>query len=248
MGMDLMEILMRIEDDFDVDLSDDDLSEIVRDNDIVAGDLCDLIQTRCHMADIAKNDVGLNFALWGAMQRAIATATDVPLKQVQLKTTLESLFPRKSRRHQWDALRASCPLRIPELEYPRFVRISSLVLAGSIVLAEQLQLWQVPGAKWLWVVVAVFGLWAFAETYAKMFSILSAMRMRFPKGMVTVKDLCRSIVKLNYLKLTKTIEVPVDQQRTDAWPKLAEILVDILGVNPQDVTRQSRLVADLGMT
>lgn len=129
----------------------------------------------------------VNYALWKQVHEGIRRATNVPLEAVDLSTSLERIFPRDTRREAWERLRNALPYRVRELDYPKPVRVISFGLAGAVVFVEQFQIWQLPGMKWFWPVVGLFGLWIFVETYAKVLGILRPFRNSLPSRMVTVK-------------------------------------------------------------
>ena len=247
MGLDLVEITLRIEDGFGVELSQDDVAGIVRDRDIVVGDLYKLILQKVHSRDVARYDVRLNYALWRELQGVIHTAAKVPLDQVELKTPLEALFPRETRRARWEALRKAAPYRVRKLEYPEAVCWAGFVLAVAVVLIEQFQIWQVPGLAWLWPVLGLLGVWMLIEWYTKVLLVFAPLRTRFPSGMTTVKDLCRAVVATNHEEICPAGEIPLDDRCLVVWRQLTEILVEALGVDADAVTFDSRLVRDLAM-
>jgi acyl carrier protein len=247
MGLDVMDIAYRVEKTFKVELSLDDFDGLVRDRDIVVGDLYDLVLTRMHLRDVARHDIRLNYDLWRQMQRVLHSVTYVPLHEIELKTPLEALFPRETRREAWDALGEVCPYRIRELDYPQTVRIAGFLMAAGMALVEQLQLWQLPGVKWIWPLLGVVGIWMFVETYMKILTICAPLRTRFPAAMTTVKDLCRAVLARNYAEICQNVEVPIDERSLVIWEQLTEILVDVLSVKADEITFRSRLFRDLGM-
>jgi hypothetical protein len=252
MGLELVEIVMQIEETFDVSLSEDELNELAHDRDIVVGDLYDHILGKLHLRDVARYDFGLNYALWRELQEVLHRVAAVPRDEVELKTPLATLFPREFRRARWDALRKTCPYRVAELDYPRSVRRAGFLLALLMVLFELLRIWQIPGAGWLWPLLGIFGLWMLAETYMKVLKVFAPLRVRFPSGMNTAKDLCRAVLAANYAdicrnaELPRNGEMPSDERCLEVWEKLVGILADTLGVKPDQVAFRSRLMADLG--
>lgn len=248
MGLDLLDIQFRIEKTFDIELSPEDFTALVRDHDIAVGDLYSLLLAKLHLRDVARYDLRLNYRLWEEMQGVLHAVTAVPLERVELKTPLESLFPPDGRRATWDALRRRCPYRIRELDYPQALRVVGFALAAAVVLIEQFHLWQVVGVKWLWPALGLLGIWMVSETYLKVLSICAPLRKRFPSGMTTVKDLCRAVLATNYREICDGIEIPFDQRCVVVWQQLTEILVDALGIDADQITFRSRLVQDLGAT
>ena len=87
----------------------------------------------------------------------------------------------------------------------------------------------------------------FGETYVKLLSICAPLRTRFPTGMSTVKDLCRVVFSANYEQICSSSEHPVDKRCIVVWQQLKEILVDVPGVDPDEVTFRSRLIRNLGI-
>ena len=118
MGLDVLDVTFRIEKAFQIELRKDDLMGLVRDQDITVGDLYELVLKKMHLRDVGRYDIRLNQQLWKGMQFVLHAATGTPLNEIQLSVPLETLFPRPTRRMTWDALRAACPYRVLELDYP----------------------------------------------------------------------------------------------------------------------------------
>lgn len=247
MGLDFLDIVFRIEKTFDLKLSQGDLATIARDDDVVVGDLYDFLRRKLWLRDFARNDLRLNYALWAGLQGVLCSVTQTRPEQVELKTPLATLFPRSKRRDAWEAMRDACPYRIPKLDYPAVVRFGGFVLAVAMALMEQFQFWQVPGAKWLWPLLGILGIWMLVETYTKVLWVLAPLRRRFPSGIATVKDLCRTVLATNYENICRDVEIPLDDRYVDVWEQLVGILVDALGVDREEVTFHARLVKDLAM-
>jgi len=248
MGLDFVDIVFRVEKAFDVSLSEDDFDALVSDRDILVGDLYDFILKKLHLHDVGRYDFGLNHALWMEMQSVLHRVAQAPPGGVELKTPLATLFPRKIRRKAWEALRAACPFRVRKLDYPKVVRTIGFLLAATVVLIEQFQIWQLPAVNWLWPLLGLLGLWMLAETYLKVLSVLAPLRTRFPSGITTVKDLCRAVLATNYVDICRDVELPQDERSLKVWQQLTQILVDVLGVDADQITFRSRLVRDLAMT
>ena len=247
MGLDLVEITMDIEETFGVSLSEDDLTAIWRNRDVMVGDLYDLILTKLELRDATRHDVRVNHSLWCELRNTVHSVTDVPLDRIELKTPLATLFPPESRRIRWGQLRDSSPYRVPELDYAPIVRVCSFLVAVAMVIVEHFHLWQFRGLKWLWPVLGILGGWMLLETYVKVLAILAPWRNSFPNGMTIVKDLCRIVLSTNYSDVCQDANVPLDERCLAVWQQLTGILVDSLGVKPDRVTFRSRLVRDLGM-
>lgn len=248
MGIDFLDVTYRIQRTFEIEFSTQDLAGLARDNDIVAGDLYDLILAKLHLRDIGRYDIGLHYALWDEIQQVLSLTLGVPRERVELSTPLLLLFPRDTRREAWNALRVACPYRVGELGYPQIVRHAGFSLAAGMVIVEHFRLWQIVGAKWLWPFLGVLGIWMIVETYLKILSICAPLRTRFPSGMKTVKDLCRAILAANYAEIQECFDTGIDQRSAMVWRQLTNILGDALGIDCDEVSFRSRLVRDLGMS
>jgi hypothetical protein len=117
-----------------------------------------------------------------------------------------------------------------------------------VVLTEQFQLWQIPFLRWFRPVLGIIGLCLVGETYVKILSICTPFRNRFPARMKTVKDLCRAVLGANYSMICQSTDVLRESQCLGVWEQLTEILADVLGIEDSEITFQSRMVRDLGMS
>jgi acyl carrier protein len=246
MGLDLLDLTFRIEKDFHIDVPRDEFHALLQDGDIVVADLYEFILRRLHLRDTGRNSVRLNAFLWSEMRAALHSATNTPFDQIELGTPLEKLFPREIRRSQWEALRDVCPYKIRDLDYSGFVRLAGFLLAVGVVVIEQGNFWQIPGAQWFWPLLGAVGIWMVGETYAKLLRVFAPLRRCFPSGMRTVKDLCRAVMSMNYADICKESDFVLDERCSVVWEQLVEILAGVLGVDPGQVTFRSRLIADLG--
>lgn len=246
MGLDFLDVAFRIERAFKIDISLDEFRALIKDNDIAVVDLYEFILTKLHLRDVGRLSLRVNQYLWDEMQHALHVSTEMPLEQIHLGLRLDTLFPRENRRDLWNSLREVCPYRIRELDYPRVVRRACLVMALAVVAIEQLHIWQIPGAKWFWHVLTVVAVWMVYETYAKMLSICAKLRVSFPAGMKTVKDLCRNVMSLNYTDICEGSALVLDEHSVVVWEQLVEILAQAIGVEPAEVTLHSRVFRDLG--
>jgi len=247
MGMDLLHITFDIEKIFDIKFSMDDHEAIIREQDIMVGDLYTMILRKMAILDVVKRDVSLNYEVWTRLRDAIRSVAAHPPERLELRMPLAQLFPRNRRGATWEALRDACPYEIPKLEYPRSVRIVGFSIAALVVFIEQRQIWQMRGMGWLWLFLGLVGFWMLIETYAKVLSFLAHFRNRFPTGMVTVKDLCRSVLVENSESICHDVEIPLDERCIAVWQQLTEVLAQSLGVDADEVTYRSLLVRDLGM-
>jgi acyl carrier protein len=247
MGLDWYDIHLGLEKTFDVSLSDDDFQDVFRDRDIRVGDLYEVLLKKLEINEVVRYDVSVNFILWRRMQADLHQVTGLPLDDIKLQTPLVDLFPKQDRCEMWEELRAASPYHLRDLDYPRVVRVVGFTIAVLVVLAEQLQIWQLGLLQWMLPLLGLFGIWMVAETYLKILFFLRRWRTSFPKGTDTVKDLCRDVLANNYDAICEGAQIPLDEGAAVVWRKLTDILVDTLGVERDAITFRTRLVRDLGM-
>jgi hypothetical protein len=249
MGMDYFEIIFKIEEEFGVEVSIDQSRAIVRDNDIHVGDLYALILAKTQVLQNVKHDLRINFALWREIQSTVHGATGFPLGEIAPSTRLDRLFPRFHRRETWRDLAAALPYDIPGLEFPRGIRFLASLVALGVVLVELDQLRRNPAAPWIrpFLVLCLLGVFYFAKTYT---AVLTPFRLQFPRGMKTLKDLCRSVIAKNFERLAPLDEpqISLDHRSYDLWLRLTKILAETLHVEAASITFQSRLGRDLAMS
>ena len=255
MGLDPLDIVFRLEKNLGIKISQDEFTGIVRDRDILVGDLYDLVLEKTDLADVPTdnyfphrnqvwNEIRLNHALWREVRDAIHTATGESLQRIRLATPLTELFPESTRLSDWSRLRDVCRYKLAGLSYPPTVRFVGGLLAIAMVAVH---LFHVPFLEFLWPFLLFIGLWMFVETYSRVLPMFRRFRTRFPPGMRTVKDLCRPALMVNYQLLCENAEVPLDIRCLHVWQQLVNALTDSLGIDEDKITFRSRLIADLGM-
>ncbi len=247
MGIDFLDITFRIEKELGVRFRLEEWEKITRHRDVTVGDLYSLILNKLGLCDLTRNDIELNYHLWREIQSTLRVVTGLPAEEIELGTTLESLFPKPSRRETWNRLRESCPYHVRELDYPKAVRRIGFWLAVGVAFIEQFHIWQMGVAKWVWPLLGFVGIWMVSETYLKILKICTPYRTNFPSRMRTVKDLCRMILATNYREICERVEIAFDERSLAVWEKLVEILVAALSADADEIAFHSRLIHDLGM-
>lgn len=242
MGLDLVEISMQIEERFGVPFESEDYESVVTSGDVRVGDVFDLVVKKLAALEAGKRDIGLNRALCLDMQADISEVTGAPSSDIRLNTDLRELFPRSTRAALWETFQTHSQYRIPELHYPRWVSVAGVAGVPLIVLLEQLPLWQIPFIPQ--VLLVLLGVAMLIETTLRLSRLMKPFRSRFPDGMRTVKQLCKAVLKRNHRSLA--IRDVYQPDANAVWPGFRDLLAETLCVEPEKITRESRLFADLG--
>jgi acyl carrier protein len=233
MGMDSVEIILRIEEDFAISISDEEAATVV-----TAGDLHNLILRKLETAPSFRPA-----RAFFRLRAAIVHVLDRPRRTIGVHTKLAHLLPRPTRIAAWASMEEVSGLLFPELRHPRWLRDTIRIAAGSAGLAVLVGLasWSHPvGLFWLPLVASS----AFAGFVAMvgLYRLTSFLAWDLP--MRTVGELAQQLTGLNPDAFAMDGEL---LSPADVWQRLAAILVDQLGLNWEQIHPNSRFVEDLGV-
>ncbi len=237
MGLDAVEIVMEVEEAFDIRIPDEAGQKIE-----TVGQLYDYVveQTRQNAADPtgdvpSRTDVCLTAATFYLLRRELCARFGLDRRHVAPREPLERLLPRRGRRREWAELATRLELEFPPLVRPRWITGLAPAATVASVLAIAIAGWQV-------------SLTALVLMIAVRWTVISVLTTplanRFVPTVVTVGDLCNVLLTRNYRRLVARFSPPAP---SDVFQTIKTILVEQLGVHPALVTRDARLVGDLGM-
>src|SRR5689334_17505094 len=110
MGVDALDLVFRIEKAFEIKLSKQEFLSLVKDQDVVVGDLYDLVLAKLQLCDVGRNDFGLNFRLWAEMQAVLERVSGVKLDEIVFKCRSSGCF--RGRRAASNGIRCVKPVLI----------------------------------------------------------------------------------------------------------------------------------------
>ena len=250
MGLDFLDVTFRLERSLGVSLTQDDLQSIERNGDVRVGDLYELLLSKLGIEDNFRNSYSLNQVLWLDIQAVLSEVTRIPKSKILLQSSLDVMFPKPTRREDWDRLADLSAYAIPELDYSPVVRLMAVATAILVAYLEIQNLRIVP---WLFPLMGFLSIWVFAETYLKMLKILTPYRQSIPSNLATVKELCRAVLSLNYEEICRdathrlAFSTNLDERCLSVWKELVETLSETLGADTEEIDFRTRLLADLGM-
>lgn len=255
MGLDFVEIIMELEDTFEIEIEDDDWAGLVQQHDLTVADLYRVVQAKMERREVDRADIRLNLNLWKEMRSLLQSVTEVPQDEIRLHTRLAELFPCQRRLGLWERMRASRVFKIGSLEYPKLLTQSlgwSLLLSGVVIPIVVVSQFSPPFGAWVWLGVvsgAIFFLWILTLQflYDRILSVCSTLRRSLPDHLVTVKDLCRS-VRMGYSTAQKgPLAIPSARLKDENWSKFVRVLSEQLCIPLDEIKPESRLVKDLKM-
>ncbi|MCP4641481.1 MAG: hypothetical protein GY851_13650 [bacterium] len=228
MGLTYTEILMGVEEEFGIDLDDDALQHIRTVGDLYARILGELRRAATGARCITPGT-------FATLRTAISHRSGVDNRDVTLDKPLKALVPLRHRRREWQAIGASTGLPLPKLRRSR-----ALVL--SVTPAYFLGLGAI--GHWLWplhlwaavpLALAVLGgpfiLWGLTRPFA----------VHFGRRHATMRGLLRALPQW----ALHPYAGGNPRNEENVWCKLQEIIVEVLHVEPSDITPDADFIDDL---
>ena len=233
MGMDSVEIILRIEEDFAISISDDEASYLR-----TVGELHALILSKLETAPSFRPA-----RAFFRLRTAIVHVLDRPRRTIGVHTKLAHLLPRPTRIAAWNSLAEASGLIFPRLRPPRWLRDTIRVLAGAVGVAVLLGLasWSHPSGL-AWLPLLASSAFAGFVAMAGLYQITSFLAWDLP--MRTLGELAQQLTGLNPSEFAIEGEL---LSPADVWQRLVAILVDQQGLNWEEIRPDSRFVEDLGV-
>lgn len=220
MGLDGVELLMRVEEEFGIGIEDEEAEHVV-----TPGKLCALIERKLGFAAAEKRSGCPTSRAFYRVRRELVSL-GIERAQIRPSTKFDSLGPRFERHAEWNTLGERLNLKMPSLERsPEWVFIGLLPLGVIPVL---LAIEPTQG------VLFAFG-WAFSWWIG--FHATKPLAVHAPQELRTVGELARRVAWAS--------QIPT--QERDVWPQLQLIIADELSVPIEHVTRDADFFRDLGM-
>lgn len=233
MGLDTVELVMEVEDAFDVEIPDDRAGQM-----LTVGDLYDfIVESKRDVVD--PRGICLSAATFFAIRRALISEIDILPRSLRPRTSVQATLPTTGRRTLWAKLQSSLDLKLPTLCRPKWlVAISTAlaIIATLLVSVLVYQEWGPNHAVWIGILsLVLIGVIA---------SLITAPFATLPRPIfVTFRGLSNVVLAHNYAKLSQKFNT---WNPADVWDALQIIIVEQLGVNSELVTKDASFVKDLG--
>lgn len=230
MGIDTLELIMNVEDAFDIKIHDDDAQRLA-----TVGELYDYVVERTALALPGTCLTASTFyALQDGMRKCDVT------KRFGPSTKLSDVIPPTGRRRFWHRLGNSTQLRLPKLVRPGWLVSTNAVL---IIGASASIAYIVMGIEDIEVLSPLIGIIClFVFGYVTTF-ITEPLATQIDTSFDSFRGLSEQVLALNRAKLKKEHGA---MGRGDIWVLLREIIVDCLGVDHDEIERNANFVKDLG--
>lgn len=237
MGLESVELVMEVEEAFGFSIRDEDAATFY-----TVGQLYDYIMA--HRFE-GKQPGCLTSVTFYRLRRALMSVLWIARRDVRLSSDLNAVIPAR-RRQVWSDLQEAIGLRLPKLVLPVWARAARI--AVGFVLGTALFLVFLDGR---WKMAAAFPEafnTALCLTLVLMFLLnlgTKPLAVAFRREFATVGGLTKCILKKNCGAISDDCQ---HVNAEEVWNTLRTVIVEQLGVRPDDVTKEARFVEDLGMS
>ncbi len=235
MGLDIVELVMEVEEEFEIVIKDCDAQQIT-----TMGELHAYISVRTGTQRLEYCATSRTFY---RLRRALMSGFELARKQVSPVAHMEDLITRQSRRDRWRVLaEALGGWKLPSLKRPEWVFHGMVLLTAVMFLTAVLgfSLYRLDRA----LAVVAFG--AAAASAALLTLAMPAterLAVEFPSDCAEVGGLVRVLLRQNYGRL---VAEAGGFPRDDVWVRLCKVVSENLGIDQKELTPDSRFVEDLG--
>jgi len=231
MGLDTVELVMDIEEAFDISILDNRASQM-----LTVGDVYEFILESTKDATLSSKRC-ITAAVFYELRRH-SRSIGFSVTEFRPRSKIDSVIPLIGRRSCWNALASKMDVRFPRLARPSWLSLLICTITTSVVFS-------------------IFGLYAKPSVAIGVASalILGVVTMSIlilltkpfaiypPSSCSTVRDFVTNIVAINYQTLAKRYS---SRNPTDIWNVLQLIVAEQLGVDRSMVVPTARFVQDLG--
>jgi acyl carrier protein len=233
MGLDSVELVMAVEDTFQITIENEEAEKI-----LTVGELYNLVLEKLQGTD---NKICLTSAAFYRVRRAIMKALGCKRTSISLSTSLEKLLPQDDRRKKWRQIQQEMTLDLPDLILPEWIFLSCAGAGIFLSLIECIH-HKIEFVNYL--VCPLMGFIAGIFFYVLLAAIAKPLAIKFPNDSKTVGDLAEHLRDKNFGRLS---------QELGGWNKdevlnvLRRLIVKQLGVSTEKLELDARFVDDLGM-
>jgi len=235
MGLDTVELVLEMEDTFNISIPDEDAEKI-----LTVGDCYSYILRKLNNQDSTSC---VSLRTFYQLRRNLVELLHIPRNIIHPKTPTNEVIPHLGRRQIWKQLENTLSYRFPTLNRPLWLKI---VLVSTFILISMFFLiitHNISGSDWS-VLLGYFlmFLWVWFMIYT-LFSLTLTHRMavEFPPNCQTIGDLAKSIQPE-----PDPLFVGGEYNEKKVWDRLCDIISEQLGVKVEDIKPESSFVVDLG--
>jgi hypothetical protein len=127
MGLDIVELILAVEDAFQIHIADEEASTAS-----TVGDLYNLVVAKVQVQDSKRC---LTSAAFYRTRRSIVDTLAIDRCKIKPSTPLEVILPRDGRRETWRGIQTAMKLKLPDLQHTTSTELSLLAIGIVTALA-----------------------------------------------------------------------------------------------------------------
>ncbi|KAB0664250.1 hypothetical protein F6V25_13845 [Oryzomonas japonica] len=222
MGLDAVELVMAVEEEFQIAISDSEACECT-----TVGKLVELVHSR--LRHTSKGPCPSQHSFYIARQKLIEI-THIPRHQIKPDTNLGDIIPRKKRKKLWKKVTTALSEGVfyqNRLVRPKWM-IYGLIPAFFVLSCATFIFWL--GFPFSLAIISTLPVYIILVMTTQLFA------SEFPAEMSQVKDL---------IKLVKSLDSRTWSEE-EVFAKIKTVTAEQLGINESLITRDAKFVDDLG--
>lgn len=244
MGLDTVELVMEVEETFDISIDDRDAEEIV-----TLGDLHRYVVARLALKD-RKIHPCPTAAVFYRLRRALMAVVPIDRRRIRPASRVEDFVPAGRRREVWEALGRQLHFVVPPLVFPPVMRgaIAAVVLAGALLAWSLLACIVLRGERFgtlaapVWLLLINGPLVVWVGTCRLVRPCATAL----PAGCETLGGTVETLVRMNYGRLDLR-EATAGRDDQAVWEAVRAIVAEQTGVKAEELTKDMSFTDDLRM-
>lgn len=238
MGLDSVELLMEVEEKFDIGISDAQATAVR-----TAGDLYDILVAQGVTPTMDVKPCQTR-RVYGLVRDALQRIIDTSPRRLRPSTPVSDCLEDMTAKELWAKLKQDTSWYLPELELPNALQNTIAATAAVFgVVAGAAVVWQLSNYLGLGIV------WGVMVGIIVGFTVDSLLRWfarpaRSELPIDNLRELTSRIMHGNHEAMAAVLGRPV---LTEGWQKLRAMIAEQMGLDPREVLPESRLIEDLGM-
>lgn len=248
MGLDVVELVMEVEDEFGIQITNEDYPKAV-----TVGDLRDLVVVKLAVKEgwepVGQSSFCPSAALFLWLRKGLTTALDQSHLRVRPSDRLDGYLPSFRRRKDWSRWQTACELYLPALQHRPWLEALPLTgtlvtrfvsIAGGVVLSLTGQ------------ADAAFTLMVFTPLNSLIVGLIllafreALPRRNLPPALATFADLVRTIGPLDWQQWQTLKRIGPAERRDEVWRHVQRIVSKQLSIPIPEIQPESRFIDDLG--
>lgn len=228
MGLDGVELIMDVEDTFDIQITDEEATGC-----LTVGDLYECVKKK---VDFTRNPKKcLTQMTFNSIRKVFVDNFGVSRKAVAPKAKTDTFLPITKRRETWALLSEKTQFDLPRLELPSALVLFYCILCVILIAVTFAMTWHngysLFGISAVWIV--------FFATVVRWIS--SPLAVVVPARCNSVGDLAKTVISMNFRKMNESLG------ENELWDMVTTLVSVQLGVEKNDLKPETQFVRDLNM-